>query len=414
MLCREQIVVRGAMDTSTANEANRTVWPPLGRGLPLLLLVGFAVFYAAVAVSACLVPVGGTLRNTVGSVAGNDFLTFYAASKLVHMGSAAAVFDQAQFFALQDSISGIAEHFPWAYPPLFLLVVAPLAMLPYTLALAAWLGLTSVSFGWIVRKLSGLALPIVMVLPPLVQNAIDGQNGALTAALFAGGIAALANRRPILSGLLFGCLAYKPQVFALVPICLIAARQWKALAVAVATSALLALASLAIFGLDIWFKFASHLADHMHWVLDGRLPSNRFPTTFIFIYKLTGSAGLAKIAQSASSLFACGFIYWVWRNTEAILPRVLAFCIAMPLATPFMLEYDLAIWALPAAMIFMQLWRAPGQWADWAVLAVLLFLPPAIWYASRSGMNVWAPFIMALVPYVWALTLRSRVAPRFG
>jgi hypothetical protein len=406
--------MRVTMDISKANGAVRSVWPPLGRGLPLMLLAAFAVFYAAIAIPACLLPTGGTLRNTVGSIAGNDFLTFYVASKLVLTGSAAAVFDQARFFALQDAMSGIAEHFPWAYPPLFLLVVAPLATLPYTWALATWLGFTSLSFGWIVRKLSGLALPMVLILPPLVQNAIDGQNGALTAALFAGGVAALANRRTILAGLLFGCLAYKPQVFALVPIALIAARQWKSLAAAIVASLLLAFVSLAAFGFDIWFKFAAHLADHMQWVLDGRLPSDRFPTTFIFIYKLTGRAGLAKIAQLASSLFACGFIYWAWRKTEAILPRVLAFCVAMPLATPFMLEYDLAVWALPAAMIFVQLWRGPGRWGDWAALGILFLLPPAIWYASRFGVNLWVLFIVALVPYVRSLTLQARPVPRLG
>ncbi len=397
------------MDKSTAR-LSETAWPPLRRGLPLLLLVAIAVAYVAIAIPACLMPTSGTLRNITGSVAGNDFLTFYAASTFVREGAAAAVFDQTRFFALQQSFSGIAEYFPWAYPPLFLLVVAPLSALPYMPALAAWLGLTSLSFGLIVRKLSGLALPVVLILPPLVQNAIDGQNGALTAMLFAGGLAALAARRPILSGVLLGCLAYKPQVFALVPIGLVAARQWKALVAACAASVLLALATLAIFGVDIWFKFAAHLADHMNWALNGRLPGNRFPTTFMFIYKLTGSANPAKIAQLVSSLFACGFVYWVWRKTEAILPRALAFCVAMPLATPFMLEYDLAIWSLPAAMIFMQLWREAGRWTDWATLIVLLLLPPVIWYFSRSGVNVWMPFLAALLPYTWGVTRRSGAA----
>ena len=144
------------------------------------------------------------MRNAAGSVVGNDFLTFYAASILVHAGNAIAVFDQARFFALQQSISGLTQHFPWAYPPVFLLFVAPLSRLPYLIALAVWVGAGALGFGLLVRRLSGLALPLVLIAPPLIQNAADGQNGALTAALIAGGLLALADRRALLAGFLFG------------------------------------------------------------------------------------------------------------------------------------------------------------------------------------------------------------------
>lgn len=387
------------MSSTESSAFAKSTWPPLGRGLPLLLLIGIGLFQATIALPVCLLPTGGTLRNAVGSVAGNDFLTFYAAAKLVHAGTASAIFDQAHIFAVQDNISGLTQHFPWAYPPIFLLIVAGLAFLPYGVALALWLGLTSLSFGYGMQRLSGLALPLVLLLPPVVQNAMDGQNGALTAALFTAGLAALTARRPLLAGLLFGCLAYKPQVFLLAPIGLIASREWKALLAALAASLALALLSVAAFGLDIWWKFAAHLQDHLSYVLAGRLPSDRFPTTFIFVFKLTQSAALAKAAQIASSLFAFGFIYWVWRRSRAVLPRALAFCLALPLSTPFMLEYDLAIWGLPAALILMQLWKTPGHWSDWAALAVLALLPPAIYYGALAGMNFWIVPIAALVPY---------------
>ena len=62
-----------------------------------------------------------------------------------------------------------------------------------------------------------------------------GQNSFLTAALLVGGFA-LAKRRPLLAGFLLGVLTYKPQFWLMVPIALIAARQWKTLAAALGSA----------------------------------------------------------------------------------------------------------------------------------------------------------------------------------
>lgn len=374
--------------------------PPLSRGLPLVALWTLAGIYAALALALCLLPAAGGMRNAAGSVVGNDFLTFYAASILVHAGNAIAVFDQGRFFALQDSISGLTQHFPWAYPPVFLLFVAPLSRLPYLIALAAWVGAGALGFGLLVRRLSGLALPLVLIAPPLIQNAADGQNGALTAVLIAGGLLALADRRALLAGFLFGLLVYKPQVFILAPVCLLAAREYRALLILVATSTALVLLSFVCFGADIWWKFLAHLPDHAATLLGDPVQGNRVPTVFAAVYKLTLSHRAAEIAQMMATLGAFALIFWVWRRAQGLFARALAFCVAMPLATPIMLEYDLAIWTLPMAMLAAHLWRRGGSWPDWAALAFLAFLPSIIWITASSGFGPWAFVILAFVPYV--------------
>src|SRR5579863_5834774 len=325
--------------------------PPVSRALPLVAFWTLAAIYAALSLSICLLPAGPGFRNGAGAVVGNDFLTFYAASTLVKAGEAAAVFDPSRFLALQEAISGLKQHFPWGYPPIFLFFVAPLAGLPYLAALAAWLGTASLAFGLIVRRLSGLALPLALIAPPLIQNAADGQNGALTAALIAGGILALGRRRSLLAGCLFGLLAYKPQVFILAPVCLLAARDIRALTALAVTSCVLALSSVACFGTEIWWAFVAHLPAHAAAVMATPGPSNRVPTVFAALYKLTFNTKIADVAQALATLGAWALVYWSWRRTTGIFARVLAFSIAMPLSTPIMLEYDLAIWTLPAAML---------------------------------------------------------------
>ena len=65
-----------------------------------------------------------------------------------------------------------------------------------------------------------------------------------------------------------------------------------------------------------------------------------------------------------------------------------------------MLEYDLAIWTLPMAMLAAHLWRRGGDWRDWAALTLLAFLPSIIWITASAGLDLWAFVILAFVPYV--------------
>jgi hypothetical protein len=389
--------------TETRKIAAAWAMPPLARGAPLILLGVLAVVYAWFALPLTLIPRSG-FHNLSGGTVGNDFLAFYSAATMAWRGSAAEVFDIARLSALQNAISGTGQSLPFPYPPLFLLYAAPLAALPYLAALYFWIAATAAPFVWTTRRLSGLAAPLIALAPPLVQNAIDGQNGALTASLFAAGLMALATRRPALAGILFGFLAYKPQVFVLIPICLVAARQYRALSWLVATIAALLLASLVAFGVDAWMNFAGALSQQMTFISEGRLPVARCPTLFMSAFAATGSLTIANVVQGVSTLAAWALVAWAWRRTDGVFPRALAFCAALPLSTPYMLEYDLAVWALPASMLFARLWRGEGSGPDWAALPLLWLAPPLIWLASLGGLRgaVLAP--LALAPYaIWAV-----------
>ena len=89
---------------------------------------------------------------------------------------------------------------------------------------------------------------------PLLVNLGHGQNGFLTAALLGGALAIL-DRRPIVAGLLFGLLAYKPQFGLMIPLALVAGGYWRSFAAAVATVAFLAVAATIAFGPDVWRAF---------------------------------------------------------------------------------------------------------------------------------------------------------------
>src|ERR1700736_6284222 len=66
-------------------------------------------------------------------------LGIYAAGSLVLDGRAADVYNMAAHYAREQQIFGASTpYYGFLYPPIFLLVAAPLALLPYPLALAAW------------------------------------------------------------------------------------------------------------------------------------------------------------------------------------------------------------------------------------------------------------------------------------
>ena len=70
------------------------------------------------------------------------------------------------------------------------------------------------------------------VAPGVAVNVFFGQNGFLTAALLIGGLVNL-DRRPILSGILFGMLTIKPQFGLLLPVLLLITGRWRVIAAAV-------------------------------------------------------------------------------------------------------------------------------------------------------------------------------------
>ena len=119
---------------------------------------------------------------------------------------------------------GGPRRLSYSYPPvLLLLLITPLALMAHVPALLAWLAAGWYAFYRALR----LAMPgqgallLALAAPAVFVNAVGGQNGTWTAALFGGGLSLL-ERRPLLAGGLLGLLIYKPQLGLLIPVALLA------------------------------------------------------------------------------------------------------------------------------------------------------------------------------------------------
>jgi hypothetical protein len=143
------------------------------------------------------------------------------------------LYDPGDFDKIQTALfrPGEVIYLNWpSYSQTFLLVLAPLALMPYGYAFIVWdavtlLGCVAVVY-LIVRRTPAIALALAS--PFTAWNFIAAQNGFLSGSLLGLSLWFL-DRRPVVAGIFIGCLTYKPQYGILFPIALVASRQWRAI-----------------------------------------------------------------------------------------------------------------------------------------------------------------------------------------
>ena len=245
----------------------RCVWQQIKSGAWLTRerLHGYALILLTVSLAAGVIWIAladGLIDRTDKPI-GTDFSNVWAAGKLVLDGQPAAPYEPARQYAAEKEAFGGRDvpFYGWHYPPQFLIVAAGLALLPYGWALVAWMMLTLPAYLAVTRAI--LPRPETMLLalafPAAFVNLGHGQNGFLTAALL-GGSLLLLDKRPIVAGALIGLLAYKPQFGLLIPLVLVATARWTVMVAAVATVVATCVATLLLFGSEVWLAFADSTA----------------------------------------------------------------------------------------------------------------------------------------------------------
>jgi len=364
-------------------------------------LVATLLFVASAAGLVYLVVTANGLIDAQGRPLGTDFSNVYAAGTYVLDGDPEAPFDPSRQHAREQDIFGKATPFyGWHYPPFFLFVAAILAWLPYGLALALWqaatLGLylmtirailpTPLRNRWIASPdwlLPALAFPAVLI------NIGHGQNGFLTAALLGTALVKL-NRAPILAGILFGLLAYKPQFGLLIPVALAASGRWRAFAAAAATVGALAIATTFAFGPQVWQAFLDSTRFTREVALEqGDTGWYKIQSVFAWVRMWGGSIALAYALQGALIGALAGALIWLWRSAAPYPVKAAALCLAAILATPYSFDYDMMVLAPAIAFLAANgLKRGFDPWEKTALAG--LWLAPLV---ARSVAH------MTLIPF---------------
>lgn len=360
------------------------------------------VYLAALAAYALT---GDGLADYKGRPLGTDFVSFWAAGRLALDGAPEAAYDLDRHAEAERRAIGrdTLPYYAWHYPPIFLLLMLPFALLPYGWSLALWLAATLAAYLAVAARLSRdrLAIWLALAFPAAFVNLIHGQNAFLSAALV-GGALHLLRTRPAAAGALVGVLAFKPQLGLVVPFALAAGRHWRCFAAAAATVAALAGASLLAFGWPTWQAFAANSG--FAWdvtLVQGAAGWPKLQSAFAATRLLGGPAWLGAVVQAAVSVAATAVVVWLWRRPAAFELKAAALPLAALLATPFVLDYDLLL--LAPAIAFFAADGARRGFLPWEItaLAALWLLPPfARPLATAFGVPLAAPVLIAALALV--------------
>ena len=386
-------------------------------------LIAAAILLASVAGFLYLVVTANGLVDTQGRPLGTDFSSFYAAGTYVLDGDPEAPFDIARQQAREQDIFGAATPlYSWFYPPFFLAVAALLALMPYGLALAVWqavtLGLYVLAIWAIlipVRRPSaaGLAPPgrltddhlwllVALGFPAVLINIGHGQNGFLTAALLGAALLKL-NRQPLLAGVLFGLLAYKPQFGLMIPIALAAGGRWRTFAAAAATVAALVVATTLAFGPQVWSAFFDSARLARLAVEQGGVDWYKMQSVFAWARMWHAPIPVAYALQSAVIVAMGGALAWLWHGRASYPVKAAALCLAAIPATPFAADYDMMV--LAPAIAFLVADGCKRGFAPWEKTALAgLWLTPLV--ARSVAQATLIPFGVPAILVMFILLLR--------
>lgn len=335
---------------------------------------------------------------------GDDFINYWAAAWLAFHGRAVEIYDWNAFHVFETGVAGSPiDFYHYSYPPILLVLTAPLAALPYVPGLFAWLVSGWCAFYAALRVASPTqGLWLALATPAIFINAVGGQNGTWTAALLGGGLTLL-ERRPLLSGVLFGCLAYKPQMGLLLPLALAAGGYWRSIAAAAATVAALFVASVMLFGFRLWPDYLDNIGVLRALILeDGTGVWHRMVSVFVASRRIGADVATAYSIQLVVALLAAIVVALLWRRRDCpVAIKYAALVLGTCLATPYLQDYDLVVGAFVAVWIYQAMADRPriALMTAGGVLLLPLFVASV---AKATGLAIGPLVLMpAFAVVVW-------------
>jgi alpha-1,2-mannosyltransferase len=355
------------------------------RGYSLVLLA----FYVVAIIGWTALSDGLVDRN--GKPIGTDFSSFYAAGSLALEGHAADVYAPAAQHAREQKFFGAdTPYFSWNYPPVFLLVAAPLALLSYPLALFVFQAASLAFHFWVI---AAILRPARLASPQIARNWLlatasfpagfinlgHGQNGFLTAGLL--GAALVTLETPAIAGMCVGLLCYKPQFALVIPLALLAAGHWRTIAFASLTTIAVLATSWLLFGADSWAAFLGSTEMSRKVLLEqGSVGFEKQQSAFAAVRLWGGGVSAAYLTQGLVSALAIVATVWAWRRSGDRALKAALLVAATALASPHLLDYD------------------------------LVMLAPALAFLTVAMLDDVQDFEISLVTFIWITPLLARSA----
>ena len=334
-----------------------------------------------------------------------DFFALWSYGKIASQHPPAELYDVSLLHARQVALGmPPIEQNPFPYPPTAILLLLPFSRIAYPLAYLLWTAGTFGLFLWAILatcwRSPAVVLPL-LIAPTTTLAVSAGQSGFLSGALLIAGMR-LAASYPVFSGILIGCLGFKPQLALLVPVALVSARLWRSLAAACLTTIGLALAATLLFGWQLWPAWFTMLPHYAH-LFDGDQVVIKFMPTVEANLRLLGiPPDLAKLGQAAAAVVV-GALIWRSFRQRPTAQSVAALLVGTFLCTPHALIYDAPMLSGALVLLFRARLDAGRSFtaAELVVLAVAVLFPFAMTYRGLA-LPVSTPALVALLIVVLA------------
>jgi alpha-1,2-mannosyltransferase len=334
------------------------------------------------------------LIDRAGRFKGSDFIQYYVMGSLLLEGRADVLYDADAHLSegrrrIHPELSLFAGHAN--YPPLIAALFAPLARLPFGLALGIFLGLSAAVYAlsvWLVwRECPALRedrwlVALVAAASPLFMTVLRyGQLSAFTLCLFALALVAFGRGRPFAAGLAIGSLAYKPQLGLVAGVVLLACREWRAVCGAVTAAAGQLAAGGAVAGTAVMREYVGVL-----WTL-------ALNPGLVQLYpsEVHSLRGFFRLLLPFPSVVTVCFLIAVlavlvvgvrsWRAPAPAAFKWGHIVLLTVLASPHLLAYDLILLTVP--LLVLADWCV-RRWPERASATIPLLLVP-LYFAPFSG-----------------------------
>lgn len=368
--------------------------------------------------SVCLVDYAKPgIIDRAGNIKFQDFLQFPISARLIASGHADQLYDDQVLAREIHATIGrdTSVYLQYFYGPQVALPFIPLASLPFLAQAAIWVALSLLMYFVCIylilkrcaalRPFRALVAICALAYPPLFHFFMRGQLSVVLLVCFTAAYLAFFLERDFLAGVTLGLLAFKPQFLVAIPLILLLAQAWKALAgVVISAATQLALTSL-YFGRDVmqaYFARLLHSASHpgstelifspiqmhsLHSFWELLIPSR--PGVWA-LYVLTSFA-VTGIAAS------------IWKSSAPLALRFSALMFAAVLVNPHLYIYDLL--ALAPAFLLLTDWSLDNPLhSAKPALDVLLYLafllplfgPLAYWTHLQLSIVVFAALLWTL------------------
>jgi len=317
------------------------------------------------------------LLDRSGNLKGTDFSQFYTLGSVGLAHRAADLFnEEAQAEITARRVPGAAgiRYIP-LYPPQVSIFFAPLAVLPYGVALVLWLALSALLYGlccyvlWRacprLRNERWTVLLLAIAFPGFFHLIVWGQTSALALACFTAGFFLFRDDRPFLAGLALGCLIFKPQLGIAAAFVFAYMRAWRVVAGGILSAAAQLGVPALYYGAESVRAWVRIMSSAVYNVVEFR-PYQAHSLRMFWTMLIPGrTLPFALYILSAVVILGLTAAVWSHRPTLPLALRYSSLLVASVLVAPHLIVYDLVI----LAPVFLLL-------SDWVVAHSLIAQRP--------------------------------------